>query len=83
MGEWYSNPFSVKNGFRQGCSLSPLLFSLYINSLIGELKVAGVGKSCKGKRIPALLYADDIALLAEDGEMMRKGLKLLEEWCKE
>ena len=81
VGEKYSEPFSAKNGLRQGCILSPLLFSLYINSLIAEMKVAGVGVVCKGQRIPALLYADDMVLLAEDEEMLRKELKILGEWC--
>ena len=33
-----SEPFKVTCGLRQGCILSPLLFSLYINSLIAKLR---------------------------------------------
>ena len=43
VGEKYSEPFSVENGLRQGCILSPLLFSLYINSLIVDMKMARMG----------------------------------------
>ena len=83
VGEEYSEPFVVTNGLRQGCILSPLLFSLYINSLTVELKKAEVGVVCKGWWIPALLYADDMVLLAEEEEMLSKELKILGEWCVE
>ena len=57
VGEEFSEQFGVTNGLRQGCVLSPLLFALYINSLINELKKAGVGIECRGQRVAALLYA--------------------------
>ena len=80
VGEEFSEQFGVTNGLRQGCVLSPLLFALYINSLINELKIAGVGIECRGQRVAALLYADDMVLFAED-EKMRLGLRILREWC--
>ena len=33
--------------------------------------------------VTALLYADDAVLLAENEEQVKRGLKVLEEWCKE
>ena len=81
VGEEYSEPFVVTNGLKQGCILSPLLFSLYINSLIVELKKAEMGVDCKSWRIPPLLYADDMVLLADEAEMLRKELKILGELC--
>ena len=38
VSEEYSEPFLVRNGLRQGCILSPLMFSLYINSLTDKMK---------------------------------------------
>ena len=49
VGEEYSEPISVASGLRQGCILSALLFSLYINLLTGELKKAGVGVDSDGQ----------------------------------
>ena len=66
VGEEHSKPFRVACGLRQGCILSPLLFSLYINSLVSKLKEAEVGVMCRGQLISALLYADDAVIIAED-----------------
>ena len=66
VGEVLSESFGMTCGLRQGCVLSPLLFSLYINSLVEKLEAAGVGVECRGRLITALLYADDAVLLADD-----------------
>ena len=78
-----SESFTVSRGLRQGCILSPLLFSLYINSLVEKLRGAGVGVECGGQKVAALLYADDAVLMAEDENQVKRGLKVLEEWCRE
>ena len=70
VGDMVSESFNVMKGLRQGCVLSPVLFSLYINSLVEKLRGAGVGIECRGQRIPALLYADDMVILADDEEML-------------
>ena len=83
VGEVLSEPFGMTCGLRQGCVLSPLLFSLYINSLVEKLKAAGVGVECRGRLVSALLYADDAVLFAKDKEGMRVSLGVLSEWCKQ
>ena len=47
VGDEFSDLFEVTTGLRQGCILSPLLFSLYINSFVDCLKEAGVGVEYK------------------------------------
>ena len=47
-----------------------------------ELKRAEVGVECRGQWIPALLYADDMVMFAEEEEGLVRGLKVLEEWCE-
>ena len=49
-----SESFGMTCGLRQGCVLSPLLFSLYINSLMEMLKSAGAGVECRGRVVTAL-----------------------------
>ena len=48
VGEECSKPYKVACGLRQGCILSPLPFSQYINSLVNKLKEADVGVMCRG-----------------------------------
>ena len=43
VGEELSSPFRVTRSLRQGCVLSPILFSLYINSWTEELRSKGWG----------------------------------------
>ena len=38
-----SDSFHVSNGVRQGGVLSPMLFAVYVDSLLEMLKASGVG----------------------------------------
>lgn len=73
--------FSVHSGLRQGCTLSPLLFNLYINDLAVYLKSLNIGVSIESEIISILLYADDIVLLAENKHDLQVLLNALSEWC--
>ena len=79
IGEAMSEVFEVTCDLRQGCVLSPFLFSLY--SVVNKLRVAGVRVECRGQLITALLYADDVVLFAKSEEEMRVSLRVLSEWC--
>ena len=64
----FSEPISVQCGVLQGDTLAPFLFVLLVDGLLRRLDVKkGVVISNdirRGKRIPALAYADDILLMA-------------------
>ena len=49
--------FPINNGVKQGCLLSPTLFSLYIEDLVDELKSARAGIDINSDHVAALLYA--------------------------
>jgi len=61
-GEQLSEWFTTEAGVKQGCLLSPLLFSLFLNDITDSLPC---GIQICGCSIKALLYADDIVILAE------------------
>jgi hypothetical protein len=62
----------------QGAVLSPILYDLFINPLAEELEASGLGFALgDGTRIPALLYADDIVLLAESPEDLQRMLDIV------
>ena len=59
-----SNFFSVNNGVRQGGTLSPLLFNVYIDDLSLSLLKLPVGCCCGKTAVNHLMYVDDTVLLA-------------------
>jgi len=65
-------------GVKQGCPLSPLLFSLYVND-IGKIAedCKGAVTGTDGVNVTHMLYADDSALFSHDPAEMQKMLNRL------
>ena len=62
----------------QGCSLSPILFSVFINDLLREVEEAGLRvQLCNGKSIGGMLFADDFVRVSDSKENYRS----LSIWC--
>lgn len=55
---------SVYCGLKQGCSLSPQLFNVYINDLALKIDALGKGIKIDEETVSILLYADDVVLIA-------------------
>jgi hypothetical protein len=70
-----SSTFPIKNGVRQGgvLSLSPYLFSFYIDELTAVLRSTAVGCYFGSLFAGVIVYADDIVLLAPSV----RGLRIL------
>ena len=72
----FSEPFTVSNGVRQGSVLSPILFSVYLDGLLTELRDSGVGCYWGCCFPSALCYADNVILLAPSVSAMRTMLSV-------
>ena len=82
-GRAVSNSFNVRNGVKQGGVLSPLLFSIYTDSLLKWLEEAGVGCHMGGHFTGALAFADNIPLLSPSMSGLRIWSNVCEEYATE
>ena len=74
-----SPTFHCSKGVRQGCNLSPLLFSLFISDLESYLTTNNSGSIQLGKKkARLLLFADDLALLADSHTGLQALINLYE-----
>ena len=71
------NWLETGSGVRQGYTLSPNLFSLFIDALIIE-----INKLQLGIKIVNTNIVDDIALVAENESNLQKIFDFVDEWCK-
>jgi hypothetical protein len=77
MTQW----FSVNNGVKQGCKMSPVLFQLYINDLATNIKALNCGVQIADRNLSILLFADDIVLLAGNANDLQRMLDVVHDWC--
>jgi hypothetical protein len=77
----YSNSFSVKNGVKQGGIVSPILFCVYFDGLLGMVINSKVGCHVGDLCLAALGYADDIVLLAPTVRAMRVLLNICDDFA--
>lgn len=75
IGRYFSKEFKVKSGVPQGTVLGPLLFSLYINDSVNELKNSEI-----------LLFADDCKIYkgiknSVDQNLLQEDLSHFANWC--
>jgi retron-type reverse transcriptase len=60
----FSSEFKVVSGVRQGGILSPILFNLYVDELIDDLKCNNDGCHVGNCFVGCIMYADDLLLLS-------------------
>ena len=66
INKMHTDSFTCTDGLRQGDNSSPVLFAMSINDLSKRLSEVD-----KDKNLDMLLYADDLAILADSREMLQ------------
>ena len=68
----------------QGCSLSPILFSAFINDLLKEVDQAKLGiELSNGASISGMLFADDFVGVSDSEEHLQKLIDVVHAYyCK-
>ena len=86
--------FEIEQGVRQGCVLSPKLFSIFFNDLVKAINDPKLGEFYKGlglkidpqagddERLRAMFYADDIVLMAESAEHLQALINRVQDYSE-
>ena len=78
-----TGPVYLRRGLRQGCSLSPLLFALYVSDISETLSTSTLGFALDGQPIAGLLFADDIVLISKTSAGLKTLFSLVKSHCDE
>ena len=65
----------MKCGLRQGCVLSPLLFIIFMDSIMKRANQ-------EENSIEELMFADDLVLIAEDQSRLQEMVSNIDQQCK-
>jgi hypothetical protein len=80
-----SNDFPVERGTAQGCTLSPLLFNIFIDGLLEAVEAAGLGVPVGdgGSRIGGLMFADDFAGMEATAEDLQRLIDVAADYLRQ
>ena len=77
--------FHCASGVKQGCVLSPFLFSMFISEFVKEIDSCG----CQGVELltndcvaNCLLYADDLSIFSDNVKDMQRKINALHLFCQ-
>lgn len=82
LGDSCTDWFPIDIGLRQGDPLSCILYIIFIDGLVRELKSAVEGMRIGDATVPLLLFADDIGLVACSKREMQKLLDIVHQYSR-
>lgn len=67
------DPFILKSGIRQGDSISPVVFNRVLGKVLREMRIEPLkGIKLQDSAIPFLAYADDLVLMNESQDAVKR-----------
>ena len=82
-GEIVSSQFSVSNGVKQGGVMSPVLFTVYLDNLLKNLRQRNIGCKIGATYLGVFGYADDLTLLCPSISGLKEMLKICEDYASD
>ena len=82
IGGLRSHFFKTGRGVKQGDTISPMLFNLYIHKLVKSLLGCTDSPSLENEMIPCLLFADDIVLISLSEEDLKEKVRITKEFVE-
>ena len=80
-GEVYEQ-FNIGQGVAQGCSMSHILFSIFISQLLDDVETAGIGITVKKDvKVGGLMFADDFVGLTTNTEDLQTLINVVQGFC--
>lgn len=76
-----TDPIQIRVGVKQGDPMSPLLFNLAMDPLLCKLEESNNGYHQGLNSITAMAFADDLVLLSDSWENMKRNIEILETFC--
>ena len=77
--------FKCNIGTKQGCKLSTILFILFLNDLIDDLKrsgITGIQISADGSEVLAIFYADDMVSTSDTVRGLQAQINIIFNFCQ-
>lgn len=76
-----TDAFPIQKGIKQGDTLSPFLFNLYVNDINYILTDRCEPPSLDKRKVSCLMYADDLLILSESHQGLQYAINQLKGYC--
>jgi hypothetical protein len=79
----YTREFEIEQGVKQGAIASPMLYALFLDGVVEELRSRELGVVEEGEWNGIALFADDMVLMARNGEELQCMINVVEDYSRQ